>query len=90
MIETTTKPNGSGRCWLEVGQFITDQFGDKVWKADDSARYPHRDSALNAKRNYDGKGNSQKIYWKIIVPADYSKTIVKRYGDGDIVQIWPE
>jgi hypothetical protein len=89
MIDATTKPNGSGRHWLEIGQFVEDEFGDKIWKPA-PARYPHRDPALKVKRDYEGKGASQKIHWKIIVPAGYSKTIVKRYGDGNIEQIYPE
>jgi hypothetical protein len=28
-IEITTKPNGAGRNWLEVGNFETDELGRK-------------------------------------------------------------
>ena len=30
-ITTTTKPNGSGRNWLEVGHFVDDEFGHSNW-----------------------------------------------------------
>jgi hypothetical protein len=89
MLEATTKPNGSGRNWLEIGQFITDEFGDEVWQHDE-ARYPQHDPALTVKRDYDGRGNSQQIHWKIIVPEGYTKTIVKRWADGSVERIRPK
>lgn len=88
MIEVTTKPDGSGRNWLETGNFITDKFGDKVWQCDPKARYPHHDNALEVKREYDGRGKAQQIHWKIIIPDGYQKSIVKKWGDGDITPVW--
>lgn len=81
MIEATTKPTGSGSDWLEVGNFEVDEFGDKVWKPT-TERYPNKDTRLKVKRDYDGRGASQRIYWKIIVPSGYDKTIVYKSSKG--------
>lgn len=88
MLTATTKPNGSGRNWLELGQYITDEFDDSEWRPS-AERYPHRDSRLKVKRGYDGKGASQKIHWKIIVPDGYPLTIVQKWADGDMVVLHP-
>lgn len=81
MIEATTKPTGSGSDWLEVGAFEVDEFGDKIWKPT-AERYPNKDTRLKVKRDYDGRGASQRIYWKIIVPDGYDKMIVCKSGNG--------
>lgn len=80
IITVTTKPNGAGQNWLEIGKFRIDEFDDSIWQPT-AARYPNKDPRLTCKREYDGRGNSQKIHWKIIVPLDYPFTIYRRSGD---------
>jgi hypothetical protein len=91
LITATTKPNGSGRNWLEVGDFSEDEFGDRIWTPTE-ARYPHKDPDLKVKRDFEGRSGraSQRIYWKIIVPESYPHRIVQRWGDGNIRQIYPK
>lgn len=77
-LEHTTKPNGSGRCWVEIGQFSApDDFGDRKWKPSE-ARYPQNDACLKVQRKYDGRGASQRIYWIIDIPENYPLTIIER------------
>lgn len=79
-IETTTKPNGSGSSWIEIGHFSQpDDFGDQKWiPAKD--RYPQKDSRLKVQRKYDGKEGSARlrIQWIIDVPEDFPLSIVAR------------
>ncbi len=87
MITISTKPNGSGSNWLEVGIFVEDDFGDQVWTPT-QARYPHRDQELKVKREFEGRGAAQRIYWKIIVPDGYKNLIVQRWSNGDVEAIF--
>lgn len=91
MLQETTKPNGSGSHWLEIGDFKVDDFGDKIW-IPGKPRYPNEDPRLKVKREFDGKSGraSQRIHWKIIVPDDYDKKIVRRWADGNVTVLWPE
>jgi len=80
-IEHTTKPNGAGNTWLELGTWTTDAFGDARWQPADS-RYPQHDRRLQVKREYDGRGKCQEIHWTILVPDGFPLTIRRRSGDG--------
>jgi len=71
-IEITTKPNGAGRNWLEVGQFEIDEFGRNEWIKKD---VPHQDRRLKADRRYSDR--AETINWIILVPVDYPLTIIK-------------
>jgi len=79
-ILTDTKPNGAGRNWLEVGAFVIDDFGDRVWQPSGD-RYPQKDPRLTVTRKYDGRGARQRIRWRIEIPENYPLTIVCRSGD---------
>ena len=71
-IEITTKPNGAGRNWLEVGHFETDALGRKQWI---KGNVPHQDTKLTVDRQYSGRGET--IDWIIIIPENYPFTLVK-------------
>ncbi len=71
-INVTTKPNGAGRSWLEVGAFETDQFGRKRWMKQD---VPHQDRRLKTDRQYSARGDT--IDWILLVPDNYPLTLVK-------------
>lgn len=71
-IITTTKPNGFGRNWLEVGHFIDDDFGHSNWikKGD-----PNQDRQLKVHRQHCDRGTT--LNWVILIPENYRWTIVK-------------
>ncbi|MCH8291093.1 hypothetical protein IH992_08360 [Candidatus Poribacteria bacterium] len=86
-IEVTTKPNGAGRNWLEVGHFETDELGRKQWVKQNG---PHQDRRLKADRQYSARGET--IDWIILVPDDYPLTLVRvsydRLNPREIEVIW--
>ena len=71
-IEVTTKPNGAGRNWLEVGRFETDTLGRKQWV---KKNVPHQESKLTVDRQYSARGET--IDWIVIIPENYPFTLVK-------------
>ena len=71
-ISVTTKPNGAGRSWLEVGYYETDSFGRKQWI---KREVPHNDRRLTTDRQYSDRGET--VDWIILVPDNYPLTIVK-------------
>ncbi len=71
-INVTTKPNGAGRSWLEVGRYETDSFGRKQWL---KQNVPHQDRRLTTDRQYSDRGET--VDWIILVPDNYPLTIVK-------------
>lgn len=71
-IEITTKPNGAGRNWLEVGHFETDALDRKQWI---KKNVPHQDSKLTVDRQYSARGET--IDWIVIIPDNYPFTLVK-------------
>lgn len=71
-IEVTTKPNGAGRNWLEVGHFETDALGRKQWV---KKNVPHQESKLTVDRQYSARGET--IDWIVIIPENYPFTLVK-------------
>ena len=71
-IEVTTKPNGAGRNWLEVGNFETDALDRKQWI---KKNVPHQDSKLTVDRQYSARGET--IDWIVIIPDNYPFTLVK-------------
>ena len=71
-IEVTTKPNGAGRNWLEVGYFETDTLDRKQWI---KKNMPHQESKLTVDRQYSARGET--IDWIVIVPENYPFTLVK-------------
>lgn len=71
-IEITTKPNGAGRNWLEVGHFETDALDRKQWV---KKNVPHQDSKLIVDRQYSARGET--IDWIVIIPDNYPFTLVK-------------
>ena len=71
-IEVTTKPNGAGRNWLEVGNFETDALDRKQWV---KKNVPHQDSKLTVDRQYSARGET--IDWIVIIPDNYPFTLVK-------------
>ena len=71
-IEVTTKPNGAGRNWLEVGHFETDSLGRKQWI---KKNVPHQESKLTVDRQYSARGET--IDWIVIIPENYPFTLVK-------------
>ncbi|MCP4707049.1 MAG: hypothetical protein GY869_00360 [Planctomycetes bacterium] len=40
------------------------------------------------KREFEGRGAAQRIYWKIIVPEGYKNLIVQRWSKGDVEAIF--
>ena len=71
-IEVTTKPNGAGRNWLEVGHFETDALDREQWV---KKNVPHQDSKLIVDRQYSARGET--IDWIVIIPENYPLTLVK-------------
>ena len=71
-IEVTTKPNGAGRNWLEVGHFETDALDRKQWV---KKNVPYQDSKLTVDRQYSARGET--IDWIVIIPENYPFTLVK-------------
>ena len=71
-INVTTKPNGAGRSWLEVGHYETDSFRRKQWI---KREVPHHDRRLTTDRQYSDRGET--VDWIILVPDNYPLTIVK-------------
>ena len=71
-IEVTTKPNGAGRNWLEVGHFETDTLDRKQWV---KKNVPHQESKLTVDRQYSARGET--IDWIVIIPENYPFTLVK-------------
>lgn len=71
-IEVTTKPNGAGRNWLEVGYFETDTLDRKQWI---KKNVPHQDAKLTVDRQYSARGET--IDWILLIPENYPFTLVK-------------
>jgi len=71
-LNVTTKPNGAGRSWLEVGHFETDTLGRKQWV---KKEVPHQDRRLKTDRHYSDRGET--VDWILLVPDEYPLTIVK-------------
>ena len=86
-IEIATKPNGSGRNWLEVGHFDTDAFGRKQWVKKNA---PHQDRRLKVDRRYSDR--AETIDWILLVPDDYPLAIIKviydRLSPRKLIVIW--
>jgi hypothetical protein len=71
-IEVTTKPNGAGRNWLEVGAFEIDSLGRKQWV---KKNVPYQETKLTVDRQYSDRGET--IDWILLIPENYSNTLVK-------------
>lgn len=71
-IEVTTKPNGSGRNWLEVGTYEVDSLGRNQWV---KKNVPIQDSKLTVDRQYSDRGET--IDWVVLIPDNYAYTLVK-------------
>ncbi len=71
-IEVTTKPNGSGRNWLEVGTYEIDSLGRNQWVKNN---VPYQDSKLTVDRQYSDRGET--IDWIVLIPDNYPYTLVK-------------
>lgn len=71
-IEVTTKPNGAGRNWLEVGYFETDALERQQWI---KKNVPHQDAKLTVDRQYSARGET--IDWILLIPEHYPFTLVK-------------
>lgn len=86
-IEITTKPNGAGRNWLEVGHFETDTLGRKQWI---KKNVPHQESKLTVDRQYSARGET--IDWIVIIPESYPFSLVKvtydRLNPKEIEVLW--
>lgn len=86
-IEVTTKPNGSGRNWLEVGTFEIDSLGRKQWVKNN---VPYQDSKLTVDRQYSERGET--IDWIVLIPETYPNTLVKitydRLNPKDLEILW--
>ncbi len=86
-IEVTTKPNGAGRNWLEVGHFETDTLGRKQWIKEN---VPHQDSKLTVDRQYSARGET--IDWIVIIPENYPFALAKvtydRLNPKEIELLW--
>lgn len=86
-IEVTTKPNGSGRNWLEVGHFETDRLGRKQWV---KKNVPYQDPKLTLDRQYSDRGET--IDWIVMIPENYPLTLVKvnydRLNPKEIEVLW--
>ena len=86
-IEVTTKPNGAGRNWLEVGLFEIDALGRKQWV---KKNVPYQDSKLTVDRSYSERGET--IDWIVLIPDDYPLSIVKvnydRLNPKDLEILW--
>lgn len=71
-IEVTTKPNGSGRNWLEVGTYEVDSLGRNQWV---KKNVPYQDSKLTVDRQYSDRGET--IDWIVLIPETYPYSLVK-------------
>ncbi|MCY4401927.1 MAG: hypothetical protein OXD54_05055 [Candidatus Poribacteria bacterium] len=71
-IEVTTKPNGAGRNWLEVGTFEIDSLGRKQWV---KKNVPHQESRLTVDRQYSERGET--IDWIVLIPDNYPYALAK-------------
>ena len=86
-IEVTTKPNGAGRNWLEVGHFETDALDRKQWI---KKNVPHQESKLTVDRQYSARGET--IDWIVIIPENYPFALAKvtydRLNPKEIEVLW--
>lgn len=86
-IEITTKPNGAGRNWLEVGYFETDALGREQWI---KKNVPHQERKLTVDRQYSPRGET--IDWIVMIPENYPLTLVKvnydRLNPKEIEVLW--
>lgn len=86
-IEVTTKPNGAGRNWLEVGHFETDTLGRQQWI---KKNVPHQESKLTVDRQYSPRGET--IDWIVIIPENYPFALAKvtydRLNPKEIEVLW--
>lgn len=86
-IEVTTKPNGAGRNWLEVGTFEVDLLGRNQWV---KKNVPIQDSSLTVDRNYSERGET--IDWIVLIPENYPYSLVKvtydRLNPKDLEVLW--
>ena len=86
-IEITTKPNGAGRNWLEVGHFETDTLGRKQWI---KKNVPHQESKLTVDRQYSARGET--IDWIVLIPENYPFSLAKitydRLNPKEIEVLW--
>ncbi len=86
-IEVTTKPNGAGRNWLEVGTFEVDVLGRKQWI---KKNVPYQDSNLTVDRKYSERGET--IDWIVLIPENYPYSLVKvtydRLNPKDLKVLW--
>lgn len=86
-IEVTTKPNGSGRNWLEVGSYEIDSLGRKQWV---KKNVPYQDNKLTVDRQYSDRGET--IDWIVLIPENYPYTLVKitydRLNPKDLEVLW--
>ena len=86
-IEVTTKPNGAGRNWLEVGSFEIDSLGRKQWIKNN---VPYQDNKLTVDRQYSDRGET--IDWIVLIPENYPYTLVKitydRLNPKDLEILW--
>ncbi|MDE0313643.1 MAG: hypothetical protein OXM61_01970 [Candidatus Poribacteria bacterium] len=86
-IEVTTKPNGAGRNWLEVGSFEVDSLGRKQWV---KKNVPHQESKLTVDRQYSERGET--IDWIVLIPENYPLTLIKvtydRLNPMDLEVLW--
>ena len=86
-IEITTKPNGAGRNWLEVGHFETDVLGREQWI---KKNVPHQESKLTVDRQYSARGET--IDWIVIIPESYPFSLAKvtydRLNPKEIEVLW--
>ena len=71
-VEVTTKPNGSGRTWLEVGNFEVYEIGRQNWI---KKNIPHQDRNLKLDRRHSDRGET--IDWILMIPDDYDLTLVR-------------
>ncbi len=86
-IEVTTKPNGAGRNWLEVGTFEVDVLGRRQWV---KKNVPFQDSNLTVDRKYSERGET--IDWIVLIPENYPYSLVKvtydRLNPKDLEVLW--
>ncbi|MXY28615.1 hypothetical protein F4Y59_10700 [Candidatus Poribacteria bacterium] len=86
-VEITTKPNGAGRNWLDVGHFETDTLGRKQWI---KKNVPHQESKLTVDRQYSARGET--IDWIVLIPENYPFSLAKitydRLNPKEIEVLW--
>ena len=87
-VTVTTKPNGAGRNWLEIGHFKDDDFGRSNWiKKGDL----NQDRHLKVDRQHSDRGDT--LDWVILIPENYPWTIVKisydRLNPRSYEILWP-